>query len=147
MLNSDVVWCVDAEETADSVKGMSVLGFWGSNSLSRFSEDPCGESSSGESLSSTSATSNFRCVDGVTATTVVVFGTLLAVFGTLLLVPGRSGSTTIGQTGSETEQTCRPLWFVAVPVVDREDVDVLLGSLCEAVMPPRGEEVWTGVEA
>ena len=67
---------------------------------------------------------NLRCVDEVMATTVVV----VAVFGTLAVVVGGTSSIEVGQTGSEMEQTWRPLWFdvmVTVPPVGK----VLLGAL------------------
>lgn len=112
----------------------------GGTSLSRFSVDPWADSSSGESCSSTSATTNFRCVDGVNVTMVVVFGTLPLVLGT-------TGSVEMAQTGSETEQICRPLPFVVVALAPSETGSeaVLLGSACDMALMVSGEEEPTGV--
>lgn len=112
----------------------------GGASLSRFSVDPWADSSSGESLSSTSATTNFRCVDGVNVTIVVVFGILPFGFGT-------NGSVETVQIGSEMEQTCRPLAVFVVPPEVVGSAEVLLGSVCDMALTLSGEDELTGVQA
>lgn len=128
----------------DESEGVSVCGSCcevGGASLSKFSVDPGADSSSGESLSSTSATTNFRCVDGVNVTMVMVFGTLPFGFGT-------TGSVEMVQIGSEMEQTCRPLpFFVVPPGAAAGSEDVLLGSVCDTALMLSGEDELTGVEA
>ena len=63
-------------------------------------------------------------------------------------MPVKTDGSEVGQTGSETVQTCRLPPPLGCVVVGREAVDDLLVSLCDITTEddPRGEEV-VGVEA